>query len=286
MPLSEVDDRRLVGGKAHVLGRLRRDGFAVPPGFVITENAPVLTGAGQEAEQDGSECHPLTHAELTAACRRWIGHGRAVAVRSSAVAEDGPQRSFAGQFTSFLDVCGIEAIIDAVARCRASGRDGRAERYRTHLEAESGAEADEPSFRQMPVLVQEMVRADWAGVLFSVDPVRPDPAVLVVELVPQSAALVCDGSVDPLRYRVDRLSLSVLDGPAADGGITPDSPLVAEVARVGLALEQALGGPQDVEWAAQDGERPRVSILQSRAITTLPSTAGQKFGVADVLRRL
>jgi phosphoenolpyruvate synthase/pyruvate phosphate dikinase len=278
VPLPEADDPTLVGRKAYTLGRLHRDGFDVPPGFVITGHAPVATGAGWGREQGSDDSRALTHAELAAACRRWIGDCGAVAVRSSAAAEDGPQRSFAGQFLSVLDVNGVEAIMDAVARCRASASDARVEQYRTLLQA-----GDVP-VRQMPVLVQQMVRADWAGVLFSVDPVRPDPAVLMIEVAPRSAASVCDGSVDPLRYPVDRLSLRLLDGPGE--GSAPDPGLVADVARVGLAIERALGGPQDVEWAARDGARPRISVLQSRPITTLPSTVRKRSTIADFLTRL
>lgn len=283
MPLSEAHDPTLVGAKAHTLGQLRRDGFDVPPGFVITEHTAIVTGAGHGREQNRNDKPAITHTELAAACRKWIGDGRPVAVRSSAAAEDGPRRSFAGQFATVLDVSGVEAIIDAVARCRASGSDARVEQYRTHLEGGSGGAVDAPM--QMPVLVQKMVHADWAGVLFSVDPVRPDPAVLVIEIAPQSAAAVCDGSVNPLRYLVDRLSLHLVDGPPDDGGITPDPRLVTEVARVGLALEQALGGPQDVEWAALNSDC-RVSILQSRPITTLPATVRKKSTIADFLTSL
>lgn len=287
MPLSKADDPSLVGGKAHTLARLHRDGFDVPPGFVITEQAPMSTGTSDRMEPSRAENRTTTRAELAAACRRWIGDGRAVAVRSSAAGEDGPRRSFAGQFLSVLDVSGIENIIDAVARCRASRFDARVEHYRSHLEAGADVEAGDLSVRPMPaVLVQEMVRAAWAGVFFSVDPVRPDPAVLVIELAPRSAAFVCDGSINPLRYRVDRLSLRVLDGPPDDGDSTPHPRLVAEVARIGLALERALGGPQDVEWAVRNGGPSQVAVLQSRAITTLPAAVRQKRTIVDVLRGL
>ncbi|MDJ1134462.1 PEP/pyruvate-binding domain-containing protein [Streptomyces iconiensis] len=301
-----LDDRRTergpVGAKAHTLARLRRHGFQVPDGFVLTAGFPTPGAPGAFPPQEAS-----ARARLAAACRAWIGPDPDVplAVRSSARAEDGPALSYAGQFVSVLDVRGTDALAAAVARCRAGASDGRAERYRRRMdgreertnghrgegeaedagEGENGGEggASAPVAPAMPVLVQRMVRPEWAGVLFSVDPVRPDPAVLVVDAAPESAASVCDGTANPLRYRVDRVSLTVLDGPGPDAGPAPGTALIAEVARTGLALERVLGGPQDVEWATDSGAVPEVTVLQSRAVTTLPTSSGPAATVAETL---
>lgn len=313
LSLDEPAEPETVGAKAHTLGRLRRSGFDVPDGFVLTPAFPTPEPPAPARSPNGTGSSNGTRtpspawssngartpngtptpngarsprAELAAACRGWIDPDPAVAVavRSSAAAEDGSSHSYAGQFVSVLDVMGADAVATAVARCRASASGVRAERYHRRL---NGGKGDTPdgasnSAAGMPVVVQRMVYPEWAGVLFSVDPVRPDPAVLVVEAAARSAASVCDGAVTPLRYRVDRVSLTVLDGPGTGTGTgwpgigvgpagAPDAGLIAEVARTGLALERVLGGPQDVEWAALPGGGATVTVLQSRAITTLPT---------------
>jgi phosphoenolpyruvate synthase/pyruvate phosphate dikinase len=143
LPLDRVTaaDAGRAGGKAANLGELMRSGFPVPDGFVVF---------GEPRSE-----------ELEDALAK-LGD-QAVAVRSSALAEDLAEASFAGQYESFLDVRGPEAVREAIHRCRASAASSRVARYREERKVRAGT--------GIAVLVQAMVPARAAGVAFSVNPV-------------------------------------------------------------------------------------------------------------------
>jgi phosphoenolpyruvate synthase/pyruvate phosphate dikinase len=189
------------GGKAVGLHRLIASRLPVPPGFCIpTEvfRARVANDAAVQAARRAlvsatdlaSVREPARllrdavmrcdvgadlRAELRAMYREQAAHGP-VAVRSSATAEDLAGASFAGQQDTVLDVQGDEALLDAVRRCWASLFSDRAIVYRrTHGVDESTI--------SMAVVVQRMVKADCAGVLFTSDPVSGKRSVMVVEAV-------------------------------------------------------------------------------------------------------
>jgi phosphoenolpyruvate synthase/pyruvate phosphate dikinase len=147
LPLESIGDAE-VGGKAHGLSRLIRLGLRVPPGFVVL-------GASRGNLPDAL---PGFYAEL--------GGGR-VAVRSSAVGEDSAEASFAGQYRTLLDVGGLEELEGAVEQCLSSLYSARAVFYRR----EQTRLADV----SMCVVVQRMVDAAAAGVLFTADPVSGRP---------------------------------------------------------------------------------------------------------------
>ncbi|MCY1139670.1 PEP-utilizing enzyme [Actinoplanes sp. Pm04-4] len=212
-----------VGGKAAGLGELSRAGERVPPGFCIP--------AGQ-AE--------LPEDQIMAAYER-LGGG-AVAVRSSATVEDSPGASYAGMFDTVLDVHGAEALLAAIETVRASASGPRASAYHS-------------GDVRMGVVVQRMVAARRAGVLFTANPVTGCRTEMLVESAAGSGSAVVDG-----RAEVDRRL------------VTPDDPLHA----VGERLQALFGSPQDVEWAVD--EHGELWVLQSRPITTLfpapPPTEG------------
>ncbi|MFI6575897.1 PEP/pyruvate-binding domain-containing protein [Nocardiopsis sp. NPDC050513] len=228
-----------VGGKAAGLGEMIASGERVPPGFCLTTAA------------HASGTVPAD--ELTAAYGR-LGGGP-VAVRSSATAEDLPDASFAGQQDTVLDVRGTDALVEAVRRCWASLDSERAVAYR---EAAGIDRAD----TRMAVVVQRMVDATVAGVLFTADPLTGSRSRMVVDAAPGLGTAVVDGSVTPDHH------VLVEGEPAAaiEGGCLTAARL-EELRAAGRRLAGHFGSPQDVEWAYDaDGV---LWLLQSRPITTL-----------------
>src|ERR1700694_4470462 len=177
----------LVGGKGANLGELTGAGLPVPPGFCITTAAYELVAseAGLDVMLDEKARSPAADASLAEAARtcllaaampanvaeaiagayRVLGSGEPipVAVRSSATAEDLPFASFAGQQDTYLNVLGIEAVLDAVNRCWASLWTDRAVSYRA-------SNSIDPGCVRLAVAVQMMVEASVAGVLFTANP--------------------------------------------------------------------------------------------------------------------
>jgi phosphoenolpyruvate synthase/pyruvate phosphate dikinase len=161
IPLSEIglDDVPKVGMKAAVLGDLSRAGFPVPDGFAVTTDA-LADALGDAAPGTEITALPLSAGsrEQLAAALEKLGDAP-VAVRSSGVSEDLAGRSFAGMYDSFLNVRGVDDVLEAVRKCWASGFSERIIAYHEEL-AQSSA--------QVGVLVQRMVPAAAAGVAFSV----------------------------------------------------------------------------------------------------------------------
>src|SRR5260221_8060978 len=178
----------IVGGKAANLGELTGAGLPVPPGFCITTAAYALIAseAGLDVMLDEMAESPADDISLAEAARtcllaaampasvaeaivgayRNLGSGEPipVAVRSSATAEDLPFASFAGQQDTYLNVVGIDAVLDAVLRCWASLWTDRAVSYRESLGLDQ-------SNVKLAVVVQRMVQSSVAGVLFTANPV-------------------------------------------------------------------------------------------------------------------
>ncbi|MCW6007055.1 pyruvate, phosphate dikinase [Micromonospora sp. CPCC 205371] len=240
-----------------------RAGLPVPDGFVVTD--------------------PATDRRLIAAHLHGL-RARAVAVRSSAVGEDTETASFAGQLATVLGARGIDEVLAAIQTCAASTRTQRARSYRMHLDLDGEASA--------PVIVQELIEADRAGVLFTRDP-RSGADRLVINASWGLGESVVSGLITPdelivtppadtvrttIGTKQTRLDLgdgapvrTAVPGPErARGCLTPDE--ITEIVALGRRCEALFGRPQDIEWAARDG---RVWLLQSRPITTLSSSAGQ-----------
>ncbi|TMG10943.1 MAG: phosphoenolpyruvate synthase, partial [Chloroflexi bacterium] len=162
----------LAGGKGANLGDLARAGFPVPNGFVLTTGAYALAAeaAGVDPARPAEAAERLRAAPMpdviaNAARKAYAAlDAERVAVRSSATAEDLPGASFAGQQDSYLDVSGEESLLDAIRRCWASLWNERAVAYRRS----NGVDDTRVS---LAVVVQEMVDASAAGVLFTADPV-------------------------------------------------------------------------------------------------------------------
>jgi phosphohistidine swiveling domain-containing protein len=308
-----------VGGKGASLARLARAGFRVPPGFHVTTAAYLdfLSGGGLGEELlsamsvvDATDAGtfeaaamrigelfaerpvPAATAALAAEAYAALGEGApAVAVRSSATVEDLPGLSAAGQHDTYLNVHGEAAVIDAVRRCWASLWSARAIGYR----ARRGISPDDVS---IAVVVQRLVPAEAAGVMFTIDPVSGGRDQVVVSANWGLGESVVSGDVTPDVAVVDRESgtlvsyrlggkevMTVADGAGTLETETPadlrSAPVLSpdqagELARVGLAIEELYGEPVDVEWARADGE---LSVVQARPITAV---AGARPGAGEV----
>lgn len=276
-----------VGGKAANLGELRRvDGVRVPPGFCVTtaayREAVASSAAGgllDDLARDGDGSgHGDAIRTAAAALRRTLeqtgpppavatavraalarhGEDVAYAVRSSATAEDLPTASFAGQHDSYLGVVGADAVLAHVARCWASLFTDRAVAYRV------GRGVDHRTVL-MAVVVQRMVPATAAGVLFTADPVTGNRRDTTIEAVTGLGEALVAGTTaaDAYRIRDDAVVTAV--------PVRPDRPVLTasqavELARLGRRVEAHFGRPQDIEWClADDG----FTLVQSRPVTTL-----------------
>ncbi len=231
-----------VGGKAAGLAKLTQLGLRVPPAFVIV-------GATPGNLPEDLETH-----------YRRLGGGP-VAVRSSALGEDSAEASFAGQYETVLDVVGIDPLREAIDVCLASLHNRRASAYRRQTTAEY-AES------QMSVVVQNMVPAHTAGVLFTADPVTGRRDRVIVDAVEGLGEALVSGHASPDHFVLDR------SGNTREARITGTAAVLSEgvlrsLVASALAAEAAEGCPLDLEWAV-DGAG-EIHWLQARPITTLPA---------------
>ena len=192
---AKCQDPVLVGGKAANLGRLAAS-YPVPPGFCLAATdtrGPVLSPSLYEGLRDA-------YAQLGERCRT---PAPSVAVRSSAVDEDGALASFAGQHESYLNVVGAEAVAAAVARCVASARTERALHYRRlHGLGEETSVA---------VLVQQLVVADASAVVFSADPCSQNRDHVVINATWGLGECLVSGLVTPDMFVVEKASLCIIE---------------------------------------------------------------------------
>jgi pyruvate,water dikinase len=229
IPLREATNASHSGRKAAALAELVQAGFDVPDGFVIPVGASPSLG------------------EIERALAR-LGNVP-VAVRSSGVAEDLEDASYAGYYSSVLDVRGAEAVLSAMKRVLASAEP---------REIASLSEA-----RPMAVLVQTMVRADAAGVAFSANPLTGARDEVRISATRGLGDRLLAGEVDGDEWSVKGAVAKVEREPQA--ALTADA--AARIAALTREVEASRGVPQDVEWALS-GER--LALLQARPITVLP----------------
>jgi pyruvate,water dikinase len=290
-------DLATVGGKGASLATLRRAGLPVPPGFHVTTAAyrrfvsdhglqDRIVAAAASGDSDAiaalfaahevpEEIAAPIHAAYTA-----LG-APAVAVRSSATAEDLPGASFAGQQDTFLDIRGADAVVDAVRRCWASLWTARAIEYRRR-------EGIDPGEVALAVVVQELVDADAAGVLFTADPVTGATDRMVVNATWGLGESLVGGQVTPDELVLDAATGAVRERRTGDKAVmtvrTPDGPTerpvpeerrsspvlddarAAELATLGRRIAAHHGRPMDVEWTLAGGG---FAIVQARPVTGL-----------------
>ncbi len=265
--LRDVQTEDAFGGKAASLAKAMRAGLPVPDGFAISWES---TGDAQAIVD--------AYVELNA---------DRVAVRSSAVGEDSADASFAGQHATVLNVTSVVALLDAVQEIRESAYAEGVLEYRR----KTGV-AGEP---RIAIVVQRMVDAEVAGVLFTRDPVTGANECVIESAWGLGEAVVA-GLVTPDRFRLSSAGKVIareagMKGIAiryADGGGTREVRVhnldarrfsltgeqLAELHELGRRCEKFFGAPQDLEWAIAGGS---VFLLQSRPITTVATRPARSF---------
>lgn len=260
-----------LGGKARSLALLSEANLPIPDWFVVTA-AAFEAGLTEEQRQlwlrgdratllPQLTCSATLQAELAIALQALCPAGEWVAVRSSALDEDGLAHSFAGQLESFLNVT-PEDVPEKVVGVWQSGFSDRLFAYRL----EHGlSEVPQPP----AVLVQRMVQAEFAGVAFSADPVTGRRGVALVSAVRGLGDALVSGEADAETWQVGREGEIISHQALAESMLTEAQ--VRAIATLARRAAQHFGRPQDIEWAI-DGEG-QLWLLQSRPITTLAQMA-------------
>jgi pyruvate,water dikinase len=324
------DDIPIVGGKNANLGEMLSFGVPVPPGFAITAQAykkfieatgvadkiysilakidPKDPKQGQDASKKVRslvESAPVPDdlknaiSEAYEKLSKKVGiTAVSVAVRSSATAEDLPDASFAGQQETYLNVKGVEDLVEKVRKCWSSLFTPRAIFYRV-----------EKGFKHETVLisvaVQKMVNARAAGVLFTIHPATGETDKIVIEANWGLGESVVSGAITPDRYTVDKKTLEIIErqvatkeveyirdpktGKTVHAKVPPDrrdasclsDKEVKKLAELGKSIEQHYGGAQDVEFSIDRDETypQNIYIVQSRAETVWSLRARERVGL-------
>ena len=311
-------DARLVGGKAQGLAAMTGAGMPVSPGFSVSTKAyrdylactglrpklEALLGTVDRESIDALEQAARTvsgwfdYTPVPASLREAVESGYArlceslgypdipVAVRSSATAEDTADTSFAGEYETFVGVRGPEQVESHMRRCWASAFTPRALAY-------AWKNGISPLGVDMAVVVQKVVNARAAGVMFTVSPVTGDRSRIVIEASYGLGLGVVGGEVTPDRYVVAKIEGQVIERVVGDKHIeyiggqaaTPvdhdrrvrlcmDDREILALAQLGKRLERLHGTPQDIEFAI-DRDLPagdNIVLLQCRPVTVLPSS--------------
>ncbi|ACX52822.1 phosphoenolpyruvate synthase [Ammonifex degensii KC4] len=331
------EDIPLVGGKGANLGELTQAGIPVPPGFCVTAEAykhfieatglaPKIKEIIASTNVDNLEelmqntervrelikstpVPPEIEEEIVSAYKELAAGGPepAVAVRSSATAEDLPEASFAGQQETYLNVRGTAEVVEAVRKCWASLWTARATAYRQ-------AQGFDHFAVYLSAVVQKMIQSERSGVAFTVNPVTGVRDELMINASWGLGEAVVSGAVTPDEYLVDKNTRRIKSKNIASKSVMivarPDAPsgtVKVEVARhlgpeyvekqclsdeeileltdILLRVEKHYGSPQDIEWGYEKG---KFYILQARPVTALDKLKGEekkeeRLGEAKVL---
>lgn len=317
------DDVAIAGGKGANLGELTQAGIPVPPGFVVTaatyDKFIKETGIFDEIMgildaidvnnnkqlQDASvrikkiimdsympdDIRTIILEAYNALCERIGKEDAFVAIRSSATAEDLPEASFAGQQDTFLNIKGTKDVLDYVQKCWASLFESRAIFYREENDFDH-------SKVYIAVVVQEMVDAEKAGVMFTAHPSTGEEKILIEGAWGLGEGVV-SGTVTPDTYWIDKKTGEILEtviseknvmftkDPETGSTVKIEVPAdmkkkrvlseeeLAELTAMGKRIHEHYGSPQDTEWAINNG---KVFMLQSRPVTTINTGNGAETG--------
>lgn len=331
------EDIPLVGGKGANLGELTQAGIPVPPGFCVTAEAykhfieatglapkikeiiastnvdnleELMQNTGRVRELiKSTPVPPEIEEEIVSAYKELAAGGPepAVAVRSSATAEDLPEASFAGQQETYLNVLGTAEVVEAVRSCWASLWTARATAYRQ-------AQGFDHFAVYLSAVVQKMIQSERSGVAFTVNPVTGARDELMINASWGLGEAVVSGAVTPDEYLVDKntrriksknislKSVMIVARPDAPSGtvkvevarhLGPEyvekqclsDEEILELTDILLRVEKHYGSPQDIEWGYEKG---KFYILQARPVTALDKIEGEekreeRLGEAKVL---
>lgn len=299
----------VAGGKGANLGEMTSAKINVPSGFVITADAYrdflkvngidilIENGIKKSADDEKILLNEAEHfrgkiksgkfpEQLENAIREKyfnLGNNTRVAVRSSATAEDLPDASFAGQQETYLNVQGIESVLNGVRNCYASLWGNRAVSYRFH-------QGYDQTSVSIAVVIQEMVESEKSGVLFTVNPVNKKENEMQINASFGLGESVVSGRVTADSYIIDKsgniievnigskeTQIIYGDKETVEVSVNSDKRKtralndreILELMKCGLEIEKHYGMPMDIEWAIKNDI---VYILQARAITTLKNS--------------
>ncbi len=264
-------DVTLVGGKGASLGEMTNAGIPVPPGFVVTTDA-----FSDFCKNDQQITDEFVNEVLIAFDN--LGVTR-VAVRSSAIAEDSPDASWAGQFESFLNVT-RDNLIESIRKCWQSASAGSVQAYADRQQTEKSQLA-------VAVVVQKMINSEESGVVFTINPVTNNHEEIMIEAIYGLGELLVQGMITPDNYILKKDDLSLVqqnivsknrmliyrDGDNVETEVQSnkvsepclDSNHLTELGQIVKIIESHYSVPQDIEWAMEDD---KLYIVQSRPITT------------------
>jgi pyruvate,water dikinase len=305
-----------VGGKGSSLARLAAAGLPVPPGFHITTTAyrlfvamhglqeQILAAVSTALPDQPATCdtaaqtiamlfaqHSMPNEVASAIRQAYVklgGGDLPVAVRSSATAEDLPEMSFAGQQETYLNMRGEAMVLDAVKRCWASLWTARAIGYRALY-------GIAPQDVSLAVVVQELVPADSAGILFTANPLTGARDQMMINTAWGLGEAIVGGQVTPDTIVVEKVSSKIVEQTINEKNMmtvctpegTHEEPVPAEkrkkavltdeqateLARLGEQIEELYNRPMDIEWAMKNGQ---FFVVQARPITALPESVIRK----------
>ncbi len=322
------EDVATAGGKGANLGELTQAGIPVPPGFVVLSSAyftfldhhrlrvkihqQLSTHDVQDSRQLeslahkcqqlilGAEIQPEIASEIFAAYHK-LGSTTAVAVRSSATAEDLPDASFAGQQESYLNITGDANVLVKVRQCWASLFGARSIFYRTEKKYDHFKVG-------IAVPVQQMIQSESSGVMFTIDPITSDRDKIVIEAIWGLGDYIVQGVVSPDHYVVNKTTGKIISKQSAKQEVMEirsthgvkevrvpaklqsrqkvSDEVILKLADLGKKIHHHYFFPQDIEWAYQGR---KIYITQSRPITTIgkenakSEVGGPKFPGAQLI---
>src|SRR3989344_946948 len=229
------EEVNLFGGKAVNLGFLIHNGFNVPEGFCIS-----------------TKINKIDDKIKNEIISKFKSLKLRVAVRSSATSEDSKKSSFAGQFDTFLNIQNEKQLFNAIKKCKNSIKSDRAKIYLKNKKLNN---------IKMAVIIQNMIDADYAGVIFTIDPVNKK--YILVEIAEGLGDKLVSGQITPDNYFVDRKTLKIKNKSVS---FKFHNNIIKNLSKTALKIESVYNSPQDIEFAVKDNQ---IFILQSRPITTL-----------------
>lgn len=288
--LADINDQNWmnVGSKTARLSSLLKSGVAVPDGFCITNSVyqeylysqfstSSVLKLIKNREFEKIRIALLNGKDKNSFFSRLIGYYQQlitqypgpVAVRSSSTAEDQSSHSFAGLYDTVLNIYSEEELVEAVKKCWASYWNAEAVHYREE------AYLNHLNYR-MSILVQVMIDASMAGVIFTQSPLINQQQWLIGEVVRSNGEALVSGDISGEQFFIDRIT-----GEVVETGFTGslDASFCRGLSELALLIEKDQGSPQDIEWCLD--KNAHIWILQTRPITVSPMQ--QDFAKLDTI---
>ena len=281
-PFNELPDQNF-GGKANSLSTLFNSGFNVPKGFIIpaSEIEQVFISFSQNVEMPAEEkrvfvdtCSshftPLIE-DSWSEVKKFFPENTKVAVRSSINLEDGTVFSFAGQFTTVLNVVDFDGFAAAILECIASTYNQVALAYCNNNTIDC-------NLLRVNLVVQEMVNPDHAGVCFTINPLTGNEKEIMIESINGLGENLVQGTATPSSYKVNWYDPAITEFNQIDVSSLKESSINLIVAEA-LKIQQLYGYPVDIEWALKDD---KLYILQARPMTAIRFNTTNDWTNADL----